>query len=327
MRRTLLLLIVVSALAAGAQCSLLTATDDLVGGADARAGADGAGVGTDDASHPDAPNAEAAVDAASTGDGSALDGGPAGCTRDEECVDGTCIASACFPKPASIATAAKTIFGMAIVANELYWGHNDEVLKRPLAGGTITRADPNGALGHMAWDANYVYFPRNESISRVPLDGGASSVLYTGVDSPITAVAVAGSDLYFTIPTTLRSIPIGGGTAQDRVAGFTGAEGLHVDGSTLYVADRIAGTISTVPLGGTTATAVLSNVPDVRDMFVDGTTMWLTQGAARSVVRTRSDGKGPLVTIAIGQVGISQVIVTSTSVYWAAGTDVWTVPR
>ncbi len=324
-------------------CELLTNTDGLTGGGP---GADMGDAGRDANALGDANGAR---DATGSGDAAGFDGGDSGgdgggaaCTGDAGCPGGPCYAGRCLPKPTRVGGSGAAIFALAVVQDrDLYYADLNEVLHQPLDGGALEKIDSNGARGNMATDGADLYFPFSGDIFRTPLDGGATALLYRQYDSPITAVTLAGGRLYFTAPdpgnpgpTSLFSIPTafasdgGFAVAQEHVvAAFVSAESMHAAQSTLYVADRGANVVSRVRAGGSTPTPIFKDVPQVNAVFADPPLVWLASPTTNMVYRTLADGTGPLEPIAVGQSGLSQIVVTSTTVYWSAGPDVFSLPR
>lgn len=313
-------------------CSFLTATDELSGGS---GGVDGGGASGGDATGKADGTATNIGDAAGNLDAPiATDGPLSGC--DDAGCPGGCIDGYCLAKPTRVLSAPSGIASVAVSGLDLYYSRVGDVFHQPLDGGIVERIVSAGTARYMAIDNGHLYFPDNGDIFRAPLDGGAAEPIYQQYDSPINSVTLSGANLYYVGPdpgsfgvTSLFSIPKGGGVdaGTKYLTKFSEARCLHAAGSTIYIGDRGANVVWTVPVGGTTATQLLA-VPDVWGIFVDPPWMWLTSDSLHTVYRTLADGTGPLIPIAVGQQQrLSQVFVTSTTVYWAAGVEIWSLPR
>jgi hypothetical protein len=102
-----------------------------------------------------------------------------------------------------------------IDATHVYWGDPDDrtIRKLPLDGGSsaVLTSAPD-VVTALAIAGTDVYFAAGYVLMKAPLDGGSPTTLGTAAGAPVVAVAVDDTNVYFTSYDTVWKIPRTGGT-------------------------------------------------------------------------------------------------------------------
>jgi hypothetical protein len=135
-----------------------------------------------------------------------------------------------------------------------------------LASGEKSMTRPVVAGGDVYWGER-----SGGTIKRVPVDGGSPTTV-TSVNT-VTALAVAGTDVYFADGYLLAKAPLSGGPATT-IGTAAGAEVLAVavDGQSVYFSGD--GTVWKVPLAGGPPTTLASNQGQPNAIAVDATSVY-----------------------------------------------------
>jgi hypothetical protein len=255
----------------------------------------------------------------------------------------SCPVTGCGAGPTVYAQLQASPRGLAIDAQNVYWGttntsagnaSNGAIWSCPLAGcsGPPTKVAPADAPFGIAVDATYVYWAdsNDETVSRAPKAGGAAKLLWdggTGVGGTNAAqeIAIDTSNVYVNdLNASAFRVPIGGGDLvpmyTDMNATPIGVFGLAVDSQDVYIGD-LGGIFHMSKAATSGATALVPNVTDVVDLKVDpagGVLYWADFGSGASdgtVGKVPLDGGTPVVlhqTLATPEA----VTVNGTYVFW-----------
>jgi hypothetical protein len=201
------------------------------------------------------------------------------------------------------------------------------ILSVPVGGGATTRLASIGPYALALWGSTLFFTSGSGGqntfdVFSVPATGGAATQLTCCLADPFHALAVNGTDAYWSSQGTIQSAPIGPSVAQSTTLTTTmtgGAIDGVIDGANLYwVASDAA--IGSVPLSGGTATIVASGIPgaNTHDSFlvVNSGFIYWTDSLNPGVVRKVSVTGGKVTTIANRQDTPAGIAVDSQYVYW-----------
>lgn len=272
-----------------------------------------------------------------------------------------CICTAGLCTPELIATDLFTLTSFVLDATHLYWGLSGDLPRWPIAGGSTTSFSASYSPEHLAIDADNLYLGTNDEIIVLPKSGGAAVVLATGQGS-INRLAVDATHVYWTTGSAeLRRVAKSGGSVSTLVAGMTIPRGLAVNGQEvfwgdaddLYKAPATGGTatllakvtvhslvadatdvyltdyfgkVQTIPTAGGALKVLASGQNGPRELTVDATHVYWPTRLGGTVMRVPKGG-GAVETIAQQQNYPWAVEVDATHVYWANLTALWRAPK
>ncbi len=261
--------------------------------------------------------------------------------------DGLTAVSRCGGEPKLLAPGLGAA-GLALDATAIYGTGGKGVFKVPLTGGTPTTlatVDPSSLAYGIAVDATNVYWTGegDGTISKVPIEGGPSTTLATAPAWCVTCgsleIAAHANRVYWlfdgpiggTCPTdgvpnypcmgsTVRSVPVGGGSSTTVVSGTWGPFTFAIDATSIYWIDG-ANDVVKKPLGGGTPVVLASGQRRPFSIAVDATHVYWTNlgtggGIDDGTVMKVPIGGGEPVTLASGQRSPDKIVVDATSVYW-----------
>jgi hypothetical protein len=222
---------------------------------------------------------------------------------------------------------------IAVDDTSVYWANwapmaPGSIVKVPLAGGepTTLAANLDQPLS-LAVDAMNVYWTTgNDSagtVMKVPLAGGSPTTLASIQAGSPSALAVAGSNVYFTTGGgVVMSVPVGGGAPVTLASGQDNPFQVVLEGTGLYWANYDpsgAGAIMTLAIGGSTPVALASGIVPQGLAATSASVYWTSIVGHGSAVTSVPVGGGIPTTLATGASGtaFSAIAVDDASVYWA----------
>jgi hypothetical protein len=147
-------------------------------------------------------------------------------------------------------------------------GVDGAVLRAPVSGGAPTTLWVGPAFA-VALDVASVYFTGRGSIMSMPLDGGSVTTLVSGQAGGPDAIASDGASLYWvsSSPSSIRKIPVAGGTPVVLATGLASINSVAVDHESVYWGEALnapdggdgAVWIKSVPVGGGTPAVLFSS--------------------------------------------------------------------
>ncbi len=255
--------------------------------------------------------------------------------------DGLTAVSRCGGEP-KLLTPGLGAAGIALDTMAIYGTGGKGVFKVPLTGGTPTTlatVDAMRSAYYIAVDATNVYWTDafDGIVSKVPIEGGPSTTLATTGQGwgpiavhanrvywlwsgPIAGNCADGPGYYPCMGTTVRSVPVGGGSSTTVVSGTWGPFTFAIDATSIYWIDD-ANDVVKKPLGGGTPVVLASGQRRPFSIAVDATHVYWTNlgtggGIDDGTVMKVPIGGGEPVTLASGQRNPDSIVVDATSVYW-----------
>lgn len=151
--------------------------------------------------------------------------------------------------------------------------------------------------------------------------GGSGNVpvlLAMGQSGPEYPVVDA-THLYWTNADSVARVPKGGGPVEvlDQIGAQN--EGLAVDATHAFFADRVGHFIYRVPKGGGSATVLAQDQSVPQTVAIDGQYVYWTSNGDAAVRRVAKNG-GTVEDLATGQTGAYALAVDGTDVFWALAT-------
>jgi hypothetical protein len=202
---------------------------------------------------------------------------------------------------------------LVLGATEVFVLRNDQLVKVPKLGGTITSLVPSLVNPwRLALVGSTVYWtsPDQARVFSIPTAGGTTATVWAGTPSqrPLQITADS-SSLYFMNLTDLRRVPLSGGAGTALIAS-SGPGPLTTDAASVYFSE---GGIRKIPVGGGTATTLASGA--AYEMSVAAGQLFWTNHVSGDVLKISVNG-GAVTTIATGQSFLRAIGTDSTHVYW-----------
>jgi len=135
----------------------------------------------------------------------------------------------------------------AVDSSGITWASGGTIERAPLDGGSPMRVTSVDTATALALAGTDVYFAAGYVLMKAPLAGGPATALCTAAGAPVDAVAVDDTNVYFTSYSVVYEVPRAGG-APTAIASNQGApNALAVDATSVYWTD---GTSWPPPPGG-----------------------------------------------------------------------------
>jgi hypothetical protein len=221
-------------------------------------------------------------------------------------------------------------------ATRLVWFRNDPVsgalLSAPIAGGAVTTlATGMVAAASLRLDDTAAYFLVGgpaPAVTKVALTGGPMVSLYgASAPSPLRAIALDGTDVYFTDGARLARVSKSGGAATKIAGGLAAPTSVAVDGDRAWVVESgDEGAIVEVILADGTTTTIADEQPGPREVTVtpdaiywidDGVFDPQTQATKGAAILRRARSGGLPTVVATGFT--EHLAVVGTTLYAARG--------
>jgi hypothetical protein len=138
-----------------------------------------------------------------------------------------------------------------------------------------------------------------------------------------TGIAVSNGYVYWTDRDSfsVKKVPVEGGNVTVIARGPNGADlyGIAVDGGFVYYTDFHFGTVNRVSINGGTVQVLAQNQDDPRSILVrDGYVYW-AEYLLGNIKRIHSDGSGSVEVVLRRRVGVSDMAINGSNIYWAEG--------
>jgi hypothetical protein len=187
----------------------------------------------------------------------------------------------------------------------------------PLAGGNVmTLSEAKGFATAVVVDDRNAYFGDTEGVKAVDLTGGATRTLAAGI-VPVS-LGLSGRTLYFTTSSSVRSVPIEGGTITD--VAMSGGLALAAAGTRMCWmggSGLMATLMSFEP--GTKPMTLASGIAQPHDLMFDGEVFYVSGG--RGLV-SRVPGGGGAAVPAYSESGLTDLAIEGPCLYWSSP---WTI--
>jgi len=251
--------------------------------------------------------------------------------------------------PVTLASNLEAPSTLVVDSTTVYWVNagtaatdyaDGTVVKMPLAGGAITTlsTSPSRFTG-IARDGANVYWADGLSgggvVVAVPLGGGPAVTLASAQGPVYELVAVSGDVFCEASPAnsvaeTITKLPVAAGTPVALASNQLYAQGLAVDGSSVYWATEElfvdggvldVGQILTVPKAGGLPVTLATQQTSPSALAVDGSSIyWVSYASNGAILKMPLTG-GAIVTLASGQSFAQSLAVDDTYIYWSTLDD------
>ena len=209
----------------------------------------------------------------------------------------------------------------------VYWvsyaGTGYPILRVPIAGGTTEYFDSSEfTVGDMAIRDGALYWSGSNGVYRRDLGGaGGSATKIAGSSSADRAIAVDSNFVYWSSGSSIRKVPLAGGTATD-VATGTDALYLATDGTNVYWSDfdMQGGAFVMAPVGGGTPTVLATGLSNPGDITVDATNVYFANSSTlfgTKFWKVPRGGGTPVMVALSPDFGAYEIAVDATDIYWA----------
>jgi hypothetical protein len=245
------------------------------------------------------------------------------------CAGFPCVNGQCQspPLPVKLADSGGGAFDIAVDATYVYWGSSAGIQRIAKSGGSPTVLS-SGVANGIAIDSARAYWADTgaSSIRSVPLGGGTATTLVSGLTYP-WRVATNGVNVFFTdnSAASVSRVPAMGGAATALATGLGGAAGIAVDASYVYFTTNTSGTVARVPIGGGAVTTLASGESTPIRVAIDATQVYFTTYTSAGAVKKVPIAGGNVVTLAQATSPIA-VLVDTGWVYWTDATTVKKMP-
>jgi len=232
------------------------------------------------------------------------------------CQGGTCSGGLC---PAiALATGQNGAGGIAIDGSNVYWtdAYASSVMDVSKGGGTPNLLSYASFPGSIAVYGGNAYWTGNgSSVESIPTSGGTVTTLSSVIDA--SSIAVDASGIYWADYGTIKSLPLGGGTAQSLAASQSGSTlYLTLGSNAVYWVDYDHGTVNATPKTGGTTTTLTTGPTYTNSITTDAANVYWTNWMSGTLMSMPLGG-GTITTLASGQGGPGGVTVDGTNIYWS----------
>jgi hypothetical protein len=177
---------------------------------------------------------------------------------------------------------------IAVDGSRIYWTLPGGIRSMSLAGGPAVNV-AGGGVNQLAVDGTGLYWsspgvqPSSGRIMKLGTGGGAPIALVSGL-AGAGAIALRGSDVYYTDMGSILRVPSSGGLSAPIVRGHS-AGALAVDGEGVYWFDTSTGSLMTAGLDGGTPRVLASGLMPVSRLSLDQCHLYWLDAAGGKVMK------------------------------------------